>query len=232
MTAEVTHGEVRTERNGCGVLAALPEELGQLARLAERSNLPPIVRAGLEMRVLEIGGLRVLVTVGGVGKVRAARAAALLCAEGIERLFVVGVCGALRRSLAPGDLVHCTTAAQTDFAVREGRQVEADRELRGAWSCVAPGSSGWFLTADRPVFSPWRRLRLARAFAGPCVADMETAAAAGVAELAGLPWAALRAVTDRADAVGVASFRKHFPAQAGRAASTLPGLLEELGSSR
>ena len=93
------------------------------------------------------------------------------------------------------------------------------------------GPEGWFLTADRPVINPWRRLRLARAFAGPCVADMETAAAAAVAARAGVPWAALRAVTDVpgwTGPVGSGSFRKHFPTQAGRAADSVPDLLAAL----
>ena len=89
--------------------------------------------------------------------------------------------------------------------------------------------AGWFLTADRPVLSLWRRLRLARAFAGPAVADMETAAVAAVASAAGVPWAALRAVTDGATGLGAASFQLHYPRQAGRAADTVPLLLQSLG---
>src|SRR6185503_13476825 len=122
-------------------------------------------------------------------------------------------------TLAPGALLHCTRAVQADLAVREGREVESSAELRRLWRAVAPGEEGWFVTADRPVLSPWRRLRLARAFAGPCVADMETAAAAAVASLAGTPWAALR---------GGAEFRRFFPAQAGRAAATVPELVRRI----
>src|SRR6185503_7977669 len=131
-------------------------------------------------------------------------------------------------TLAPGALLHCTRAVQADLAVREGREVESSAELRRLWRAVAPGEEGWFVTADRPVLSPWRRLRLARAFAGPCVADMETAAAAAVASLAGTPWAALRAVSDRAGLAGGAEFRRFFPAQAGRAAATVPELVRRI----
>ena len=126
--------------------------------------------------------------------------------------------------MKPGTLVHCTTAVQVDLAVRDGRQAEADSEWREQWREVAPGLEGWFLTADRPVLSPWRRLRLARAFAGPCVADMETAAAAAVAVRAGVRWAALRAVTDLASPFAAASFHQNFPTQAGRAADSLIAL--------
>ncbi|MBI5362913.1 MAG: hypothetical protein HZA53_07015 [Planctomycetes bacterium] len=205
-----------------GILCALPAELGRLAERATGRR-----RAlGLELLELDLGGTACLACVSGVGKVRAARAAAVLIGAGARRgLLVVGTCGGLRQRLAPGTLVHCTTAAQIDLAVREGREVESDRELRVAWRAVAPGEEGWFLTADRPVLSLWRRLRLARAFAGPCVAEMETAAAALVAREAGVPWAALRAVTDRATLGGAASFRLHFPAQAGRAADTVLDLV-------
>jgi adenosylhomocysteine nucleosidase len=165
----------------------------------------------------------------GVGKVRAAQAATLLLEAGATRaLLVVGTCGGLRQSLGPGTFVHCTTAAQVDLGVREGRELQADPGLRALWRELAPGPEGWFLTADKAVLSLWRRLRLARAFAGPCVADMETAAAAAVAARAGVPWAALRAVTDRATWGGIGSFRLHFPTQAGRAADTVLDLVERL----
>jgi nucleoside phosphorylase len=91
-----------------------------------------------------------------------------------------------------------------------------------------PGHTGVLLTADRPVLSPWRRLRLQRHFRGACGADMETAAAAAVASAAGRPWAALRAVTDRAGFLGGRDFRRHFSRQAARAADSVPALLAVL----
>jgi adenosylhomocysteine nucleosidase len=212
-----------------GVLCALREELG---RLPERARARRSLH-GIEILELELAGRRVLACASGVGKVHAARGAALLVSEGASAgLLVVGVCGGLRQALSPGALVHCTRAVQTDAARMGGGAPAADRALREAWRAVAPGAEGWFLTADRPVLSLWRRLRLARAFAGPCVADMETAAAACVAAAAGVPWAALRAVTDRATWGGGAAFRLHFPSQAGRCADTVPALLERLAGAR
>ncbi|MFM7296879.1 MAG: hypothetical protein ACKO4Q_06615, partial [Planctomycetota bacterium] len=170
--------------------------------------------------------------VSGVGKVAAARAAAALLGAGArEGLLVGGTCGGLKRALVPGTLVHCTRAVQADLAVREGREVESCARLRAAWQGVVAGPEGWFLTADRPVLSLWRRLRLARAFAGPAVADMETAAVAAVASASGVPWAALRAVTDGATGLGAAAFKLHYPRQTGRAADTVPLLLQSLGGA-
>lgn len=208
-----------------GLVCALREELGSLrerASVAERAQ-------GLELLELQLGETRLLACTSGVGKVAAARAAAVLVAAGVrDGLLVGGTCGGLKRGLAPGTLVHCTRAVQADLAVREGREVASCERLRAAWRGIAEGPEGWFLTADRPVLSWWRRLRLARAFAGPAVADMETAAVAAVASAAGVPWAALRAVTDGATGFGAASFKLHYPRQAGRAADTVPLLLRSL----
>jgi len=206
-----------------GVVCALPEELGALLSAAPVTG----ELQGVPLREARLAGERVRAAVAGVGKVRAAHAASALLAAGpLRGLFVVGVCGGLRASLTPGTLVHCTRAVQTDLAVRADREFEPDPALAGLWRGAVAGPAGWFLTADRPVLSLWRRLRLARAFLGPCVADMETAAVAAVAARAGVPWAALRAVTDQATGTALASFKLHFASQAGRAADTLPALLE------
>jgi len=212
-----------------GVLAAMPEELGTLFSIAARRRSNALDRVRIEIREGEIGSQRVLACVGGVGKVLAARAAAILIAEGATRgLLVVGTCGGLRQNLRPGTFLHCTTAIQADSAQSRSREVAADPALREAWRAVAPGPEGFFLTADRPVLSLFRRIRLARAFAGPCAADMETAAAGAVAREAGVPWASLRTVTDRASGMAGTAFRLNYPTLAGRASDTLVALIEEI----
>jgi adenosylhomocysteine nucleosidase len=220
MTEPLNDGANRPSKTG--ILSALPEELGPWGAGAS------IERQGLTFHQSMAGNETVLACAGGVGKVRAARAATLLVELGVRRLLVVGTCGGLRKHLGPGVLVHCTRAAQTDYGLREGREIDPDPGLLEAWQKLVPGRAGWFLTADRAVMSTWRKIRLARAFSGDCVAEMETAAAALVAQEAGIPWAALRAVTDRAGHMTPASFRQNFPIQAGRAADTVSDLLEGL----
>ncbi len=211
------------------ILAALPEELDALSEYVHAKRR----LQGLEVWDLNLGPAQAVACVGGVGKVNAAHAASVLLSQaGARGLFVVGVCGGLRRALTPATLVHCERAVQTDSALRSEREVASDPGLLGAWRTVAPGPQGWFLTADRPVLSLWRRVRLARAFLGTCVADMETAAAAAVARRAGVPWAALRAVTDGATEGAMVSFRKNFAVQSGRAASSVPALVVALENSR
>ena len=204
-----------------GVLCALPGELGSLGdRIRDRRRCQ-----GLDLLYLDLPGAEVVACVGGVGKVAAAQAASLLVGEALDQLLVVGTCGALRRGMAIGSLLHCKCTIQADLAVREGREIEAHQLLTEAWQKVAPGPEGWLVTADRPVLSPWRRLRLARAFLGPCAADMETAAAAWVAQRAGVPWAALRVVTDHAGPSTPRSFAQNFPRLAGVPADSVPALL-------
>ncbi|MBM3975865.1 MAG: hypothetical protein FJ299_02605 [Planctomycetes bacterium] len=215
--------------SGIGILCALREELGGLAvAVVARSQSQglELCALGRSQLGLDPDGPPLWACVCGVGKVHAARAATLLVERGArDALLVVGTCGGMRKGLVPGTLVHAERAIQADLAVRHAREQRADAQLLALWEGVAGGVRGAFLTADRPVLSAWRRWRVARHVVGPCVADMETAAASAVAQAAGVRWAALRAVTDRADTMGPLSFRQHFPVQAGRAADTIPQLL-------
>jgi nucleoside phosphorylase len=208
------------------LVVALPGELGAL-----REQACELERAqGLVF--LAPGGSpdpAWVAVVAGIGKVRGAQAAALgIRAFGARGVLSFGVCGGLSPRQKIGQLVHCERAVQADSAVREDRDYRPDPAWFEAWRRLAPGPAGWFLTADRPALSPWRRLRLARAFGGSPVAEMETAAIAAVAHSAGLPWAALRAVSDTLGFSRSARFRHNYPVQAGRAAATVEALLSAL----
>lgn len=208
-----------------GILCALPRELGSWAGRGEVVS----AAGGLEVRRVVDGGDYVLTCVGGIGKVSAARAAEALLREGATRaLLVVGTCGGLSKVLSPGDLVHCGLAVQADLGVSELREVSPDPRWLEAWEEEVTGQRAEFLTADRAVLSPWRRWRARRGRTGPCVAEMETAAVGACARAWGVPWAALRAVTDLAGWGSGEAFRKRYPVQAGRAADTVTGLLARI----
>ncbi|MEZ6016955.1 MAG: hypothetical protein R3F49_17690 [Planctomycetota bacterium] len=240
-----------------GVLAALEEELGPLRVWAAEHGGQRVRSLGvtLERSVSALGHAgppaEVLVARSGVGKVAAAHGAAALLAAGAQAILVVGTCGGLDRQTPVGALVHCGRALQWDLAVRQGRELLPDAALLAAWLVVAPGSVGQMLTADRPairLLERWRRARaVRREGARPArmpggrpgellpwsaVADMETAAVAAVAARAGVPWAALRAVTDSARVGDAGAFLKHLPTQGGRAAATVPMLLREITCRR
>jgi adenosylhomocysteine nucleosidase len=208
-----------------GILAALEGELGALA--ARRVGARRVL--GVEVRELDLAGRRALVVVSGIGKVRAAHAAAALLAAGADRaLLVVGTCGSLTSGLAIGDFVHGTCALDYSDGSRFDRESTSDPALREAWSAIASGPCARFFTVGAAVMSPWRRFAVGSSRTGPAVVDMETAAAALVADAAGIPWAALRVVTDRAGFGAGKAFKRHFATHAGRAAETLEELARRI----
>ncbi|QDU84871.1 5'-methylthioadenosine/S-adenosylhomocysteine nucleosidase [Planctomycetes bacterium Pla163] len=208
------------------VLAALGQELAPLsAQLRSAGRV-----RGMETFEGEISGCLVRAAVGGVGKVAAARAAALLIDPAPRfGLVVIGVCGGLSLRQKVGTLVHCAEARQIDLHLPWPTDVQPDPELLAAWRRAVPGPSARFLTADRAAITPWRRLaRQVRFGPGACVVDMETAAAGWVAQSSGVPWGALRSLSDTQGLGAMGGFRRHFHAQAPRAAATIPTLLAEL----
>lgn len=242
-----------------GVLAALPAELGALRGAGEAAAGPvgvriaahgPLVARGPLVAGASAdgggGGAAALTAVSGVGKVRAAHAAAALLASGAQAIVVVGTAGALDPAREVGDLVLATEAIQWDLAGRDGRRIAADPGLLEAWRAAAPGAAlAPFLTSDRPALGPLQRaarLRAARRSLGrgaAPVAEMETAAVAQVCARAGVPWAALRVVSDRPlrlhevlrrERRARGSFVENFERVAGAPAATLGALFARLAN--
>jgi adenosylhomocysteine nucleosidase len=125
------------------------------------------------------------VHVAGIGAGAAERAAARLVPDGPAALLSAGFCGALDPTLRVGDLV----AADRVVDERTGQAFTADPRLLGA----APGLRGTLVSAARIARTPDQRARLR----GTAV-DLESAALARAAASAGIPFLALRAVTDEA----------------------------------
>jgi adenosylhomocysteine nucleosidase len=126
---------------------------------------------------------RLRVHVSGIGAANAARTAAAVAGEAPEALISAGFCGALAGDLRVGDLV----AADVVVDERTGDRFAADPRLLAA----APGRRGAMVSAERVARTPADRARLE----GLAV-DMESAALARAAGDAGIPFLALRAVTD------------------------------------
>jgi len=129
-------------------------------------------------------GVRIIVT--GMGAGAAERLAGEAIEAGATAVLSVGFCGALDDHLERGDVV-------VPEQVRDGATGEA-------WSCdatLAQGAGrmrGTLVTSREVVSDPAARRRLA----GVAV-DMESAGTARACMRAGVPFAAIRAVTDRAD---------------------------------
>lgn len=184
---------------------------------AERRALRGLVGRGVEVHVT------------GMGAAATARAAAALVARRPRALVAAGFCGALDPALRPGDLV----AAERVLDEATGEAFPAHPALLAA----APGRRGTIVSAVRLARTPQERARLS----GTAV-DLESAAAARVAAGAGVPFLALRAVTDSVgdrlpDFASIADARgrlrpgpgiRHFLAHP----RDIPGLLRLLPASR
>lgn len=136
------------------------------------------------LRHLAGPGVRVIVT--GMGSGPAEHHAARAIAAGATAMIAVGFCGALDPTLARGDVV----IPERVIDAATGDQFICDSGLtRGAGV-----SSGTLTTTPNVVSHPAARAELV----GIAV-DMESAGVARACARAGIPFAAIRAVTDRAD---------------------------------
>lgn len=184
--------------------------------------------AGLDFERGSIGPTPVVLACTGIGKVGAAHAMAAAAAHYRPRAaVVVGVAGALDSSLGAGDWVVGRELLQHDLGVRSLRRATADPSLAAVLAGAAarqPETSrvrqGTLLTGDRACMSLRRRLWLRFAFHGarPLAVDMESAAAAAVANRAGIPLGVLRIVTDGAGPLAAVEFRRNFESLAPRPA--------------
>jgi len=129
----------------------------------------------------------------GMGHDRARAAARELAAGGAALLLVTGYAGALDERLAPGDLVLATDAR------RAGARYPCDLALAALAADALAGQPGLLrgplASVDRPVDGAAARRDLARR-SGAWAVDMESAAVGEEAARRGVPWIALRAVSD------------------------------------
>jgi nucleoside phosphorylase len=171
------------------ILTFVPEEARPLLRhLKHRRRLP--VTAGRAWYG-DLDGIPAAIATVGMGGRRAATGLdGLRAVRPVKALAVCGVAAALDPALAVADLL-----------VADDVLDEAGTRLRSR-PLAAPVPAGWppFRTAsllgvDRVLVTAAEKRAVARAAA----ADMESFGAARAATAAGLPWCALRAVSDAAD---------------------------------
>jgi nucleoside phosphorylase len=175
------------------VVSALEEELAPLAlRLAGRR--PAARGRALACRA---GVLDVRLMVTGDGPARGGENARRLLAEvRCRALLGLGVAGGLTPDLAVGDTVVAARILDEGSGrvfqpppslwLERGRQFAGAREATAITACAVAG--------DREA-----KARLAALAAPPAVVDLESAAWAGAAAAAGVPFAIARVVTDAHD---------------------------------
>lgn len=178
-----------------GVVAASPEELrGLERRLGGRRRSR---RAGLRFVEGRLGRAHVVAVVTGEGRASAgAGARVLLDALPLDLLLVLGLAGGLSPALELGSLV---VARRVLDETGPAPEPDAKRSARIARRCGARPAT--FFTSRRLLGSAedkrdaWRRLGEDDA----ATVDLETSAVAALAHARGIPYAALRAISDSAE---------------------------------
>ncbi|MBQ7171891.1 MAG: 5'-methylthioadenosine/adenosylhomocysteine nucleosidase [Clostridia bacterium] len=198
-----------------GIIAAMPCEAERLMeRMTEKKE--PRVFCGVPFYEGKIGREETALAVCGVGKVFAAScAAAMIAAYRPDRIINTGVAGALSPSLRCLDTVVASRLVQHDMDTSPlGDPVgmisginkiyfETDGALSRALADAIRGAggravSGTVATGDRFIASPEEKERI-RALFSADAAEMEGGAIAQVCYVNGVPFAAIRTISDSGD---------------------------------
>ncbi len=145
---------------------------------------------------------KVLTAVSGQGAAKAARTTRALLRPETKLLIVCGFGGGLVPELVPGDLVLADRVINFNTSSPTNFNYLPDSVLLAAAESV-PVSGVTMLTAtlvtDTHVLADSAEKRSVGARSGAAVVDMETAMAVAVAVECGVPWLAVRAITDGVD---------------------------------
>lgn len=191
-------------------------------------------------------GHELALATSGMGKVAAAQAATLLAACcGARRVLLAGTAGALDAGLNVGDAVvarafvqhdmdasplfprfevpltgrsrYATDAALADALAQAARAALPALDDDGGLGLAAPRvHEGLVVTGDRFVSSGEARAALKAALPDALAAEMEGAAIAQVCSDFALPFAALRVISDKADASALVDFNRFVECVASR----------------
>ncbi len=170
-----------------GLVCALPMELDPFFRRFRKSNT--IKGGGFRFRGGTLRGVRVAAVESGPGAAKAARAtAALIDGHAPAWIVACGFAGALREGMKIGDLVVAEAVRELDgdeIATPSGMPADASRGLH----------VGRFVTTPGIVRTVAEKRELAERYDALAV-DMETFAVATAARAAGVPFMAVRSITD------------------------------------
>ena len=167
-----------------GVLAPMKSELRPVVRAFA---LQPSQLEGVVVHTGIVGNAEVVATTTGIGTALATKATErLLDLAGFDRVMVVGIAGGVGPTVGIGDIV-------IPEIVIDG---PSGTEYRPA-PIDGPAPRGTIVTSDDFIVDADK---LARLIANGVVAvDMETGSVAAVCAQRGVPWSAVRAISDRAE---------------------------------
>ena len=225
------------------IIAAIPQELAGV--LAAVPDAQQHTLGGRQFWLGRWHAHELVLATSGMGKVAAGATTALLAAHfGVQRVLLAGTAGALDAGLNVGDAVAARAFVQHDmdasplFPRHEvpltGRsRFDTDAPLASALVQAARAAlptlddgglgleaprvhEGLVLTGDRFVSSHAERAALKAALPDALAAEMEGAAIAQVCSDFGLPFAALRIISDKADASALLDFNRFLESVASR----------------
>jgi adenosylhomocysteine nucleosidase len=189
--ADVLSGPPRDSRplTVVGVVAALPAEL------------QPLLHATPAVGETRLVNARVRAQAGGIGAAAAHRAATSLVADGATALVSWGFAAGLDPALTPGTLVisHQLESAVAGATVASTAAAAWAARLSTRLRDLVPLVNGTIACPDHVVRTASEKRALGAS--GAVAADMESAAIAGVAATAGIPWIALRVLVDTVDVI-------------------------------
>lgn len=202
-----------------GIIVADADEFAPLEEAIKKGEYTE--RSFLKRKIFEfkIDGARVSAVLCGIGKVNAAAATAHLVDSGCDIILNYGLSGGIS-GIRRGELCLCTEFLEHDFDLTtigykpcekpgQGTYIyKSDKRLNGVIKSLLPDiKEGLAATGDRFVCDEGLRNLLRDGFGAMCC-DMETAAIAYVCEYAGVPFAAVRKVSDDAGEDALESYRE------------------------
>jgi len=173
------------------IVTAMPEESGAVmrrAKLLEKSQL-----SGRKKYRIRIAGHDIGLVEGGMGMLNAGWAATSLVAESPDLLISAGFGGGVLAGLSVGDVVMAEQILH--WSGSELEEIPVGFYGRNAVADSLSLERGTFITCDVILNKHDVAQRLPVAAANPVV-EMESAAVARVAAMHGIPFLAVRAISD------------------------------------
>lgn len=171
-----------------GILTAIDDELRPLARRAG-ARTP---RATGEATTGALAGVPVRLAASGMGQERSRAAAEALLAGGARVLIITGYCAGIAPDLRPGDLVVAAEVRPPDG----GAPIRPPLAPHLGPIALGREHRGPLLSGTEVVTLAASKRALARSHPDALALDTETLGAGLAARAAGVPWCAVRAVTD------------------------------------
>jgi len=232
------------------IVSAMQEELAAVLALMPDEQKQAAARR--KFWVGHLHGHEVVAVVSGIGKVAAATTATVLIERfGVRRIVFTGVAGGLAPGVNVGDVVVAGSFVQHDLDAspifpryevplyglsRFPTDAHLSAQLMAAARTALPGvplHRGLVASGDRFVSTTAESRALQVALPDALAVEMEGAAFAQVCHDYGIPFAAVRTISDRADDAAHGDFLRFVGEVASRySAALVAALLGATGASR